>query len=149
MNDPYREPIDEEIDLREKFVGGGEAKPISRTKASPTAGVRKAVERGERAAAERDATYQSLMKQLRAKAAQGSAHVGTHAHTVASDARAVHGQHDVESQVSHLLDIAVTKGPTHAVKVARHLSDFYIMDAVHDRMVQDAFFKKLKEKNMI
>ncbi len=138
MADPYREPIeDSDLQLQEKIVGGGESRPVSRTKAMPE-------KSRERFDAEKDSTYAKLLQRMK-----GGAGTTSSAHTVARDARDAAAHPDVEQQVRHLLDLAMTKGVIHAVRTARHMSDYYIMDAVHDRLVSEELYKKLKSNNLI
>ncbi len=73
----------------------------------------------------------------------------TDAATVAQDASALHQMTDLESQISHLMDIATTKGVVHAVKVAQHTEDFYVLDQLHDRMRAEEFYQALLAKGLI
>ncbi len=141
MADQYREPIEDNIDLRAKFVGGGESKPISRTKTT-------ASEAKERSSAERDSTYQKMLAQLQTDDDSDDESV-YHAHTVARDARAGTDHADVKAQVEHLIELAKVKGVVHAVKVARHMSDYYVLDTMHDKMLADQFFEALNKEGLL
>ena len=68
---------------------------------------------------------------------------------VASDAEAGAQKSDAESQVQHLVDIAQQKGVMHAVRVARHMEDNYVLDAFHDSMLADELHDALMKKGMI
>ncbi len=142
MADQYREPIEDDIDLRAKFVGGGESKPISRTKTT-------ASEAKERSSAERDSTYQKMLAQLQADDDHDGGKSAQHAHTVAQDAHRGAAEPDVGAQVQHLVSLATTKGVTHAVKVAQRMSDYYILDKMHDKMLADQFFDALRKKGLL
>lgn len=67
---------------------------------------------------------------------------------LAIDAEAVSKQTDAESQVAELLQMASLKGVPYAVKVARKLGDYYILDKMHDELVEK-FYEALKAKGMI
>jgi cell pole-organizing protein PopZ len=67
---------------------------------------------------------------------------------LAIDAEAVSKQTDAESQVAELLQMASVKGVPYAVKVARKLGDYYILDKMHDELVEK-FYEALKAKGMI
>ena len=73
----------------------------------------------------------------------------TNAAAVAQDASMLHQMTDLESQISHLMDIATTKGVIHAVKVAQHTEDFYVLDQLHDRMRAEEFYQALLAKGLI
>lgn len=64
------------------------------------------------------------------------------------DAKSIGEEVDEESKIQKLLDLANTKGVVHAVKVARSLSDYYVLDRMHDELV-DKFYEGLLAKGMI
>jgi hypothetical protein len=67
---------------------------------------------------------------------------------LAIDAHTVSKQTDAESQVAELLQMASIKGVPYAVKVARKLGDYYVLDKMHDELVEK-FYEALKAKGMI
>ncbi|EKE20074.1 MAG: hypothetical protein ACD_8C00057G0025 [uncultured bacterium] len=56
---------------------------------------------------------------------------------------------DAESQINHLIEIASQKGVVHAVKVAQHMQDNYILDTFHDKMLADELHDALLKSGMI
>lgn len=78
----------------------------------------------------------------------GSAPVPMDDGQLAVDAEAVSKQTDAESQVAELLQMASIKGVPYAVKVARKLGDYYILDKMHDELAEK-FYEALKAKGMI
>ncbi|MDQ5901978.1 MAG: hypothetical protein QG606_194, partial [Patescibacteria group bacterium] len=64
------------------------------------------------------------------------------------DARNLSLLADVESQVTRLLDLATQKGIPHAVHVAQKLKNYYVLDRMHDEMV-DKFYQGLVEKGLV
>jgi len=56
---------------------------------------------------------------------------------------------DAESKIENLVKIAQIKGIPHAVKVAKHIEDNYILDEFHDRLLGDELHKALLEKGLI
>lgn len=68
---------------------------------------------------------------------------------VFDDAKVVSQKTDAETQINHLVDIASIKGVVHAVKVAKHLQDNYVLDAFHDRLLSDEFHNALVKKGII
>ncbi|EKE25484.1 MAG: hypothetical protein ACD_5C00142G0005 [uncultured bacterium] len=69
--------------------------------------------------------------------------------TVVSDAQSGAAKIDAETQVQHLVDLASQKGVVHAVKVAQHMQDNYILDTFHDRMLGQELHDALVKKGMI
>lgn len=67
--------------------------------------------------------------------------------SVTDDARNLSLLADVESQVTRLLDLATQKGLPHAVHVAQKMKDYYLLDRMHDEMV-DKFYQGLVEKGL-
>lgn len=67
---------------------------------------------------------------------------------VDSDAQKIILKTDADSKVSQLVDLATTKGVAYAVKVARHLDDFYVLDQLHDDLA-NKLYESLKEKGLI
>lgn len=65
-----------------------------------------------------------------------------------TDAQRVSLQQDADSQVRQLVDLAMTKGVVHAVKVARRLGDFYVLDKMHDDLVSQ-FYEALVAKGLL
>ncbi len=97
----------------------------------------------EISSAEKDNAYGKILS-----AVQQTDDTTSHAE-VASDAQIGAQKIDAESQIQHLIDIAQQKGVFHAVKVARHMQDNYVLDTMHDRMLADELHGALVEKGMI
>lgn len=97
----------------------------------------------------RDSMYGRIMSKVRAKKSDDTDKSDSQAHTVARDARTGAMHTDADSQVSHLVDLAVTKGAVHAVKVAQHMENYYILDVLHDKMLADKLHDALVAKNLI
>lgn len=68
---------------------------------------------------------------------------------VANDAKTGAQKMDAESQVQHLIDIAQQKGVVHAVRVAQHMEDNYVLDTFHDKMLAEELHDALVKKGMI
>lgn len=97
----------------------------------------------EVAQVEKDSTYSQIISKI----SQTSSDVT--GDDVKNDAAAVSAKMDAESQIQHLVEIATTKGVIHAVKVAKHMDDNYVLDMLHDKLISDEFHKVLLEKNLI
>lgn len=92
--------------------------------------------------AEKDASYGDILSKI--QNVQANDH-----QIVAQDALTASQKTDADSQLQHLLDLANTKGVFHAVKVAKHLDDNYVLDTFHDKLVSDEFNRALIEKGMM
>jgi hypothetical protein len=76
---------------------------------------------------------------------------------VASDAQSVSGIQEFEKKVEKLVEIAIQKGPEHAIQVARHMdkgkdpgtADNYTLDEIHDRLMEDELRKQLIQKGLL
>ncbi len=70
---------------------------------------------------------------------------------VSNDADTVSGIIEYEKKVEKLVELALQKGPEHAIKVARHMdtNDNYTLDALHDRMIEDDLRKQLIQKGLL
>jgi hypothetical protein len=76
---------------------------------------------------------------------------------VASDAQVVSGIQEFEKKVEKLVEIAVQKGPEHAIRVAQHMdkgkdssqADNYTLDEIHDRLMEDELRSQLIQKGLL
>ena len=69
--------------------------------------------------------------------------------SVMQDASTLDQQADCESQITHLIDLATTKGVEHAVKVAQKAEDYYVLDQLHDRLLAEELHSALLSKGLI
>lgn len=93
---------------------------------------------------EKDNAYGKILSKIQA---QPPADVNPE--EVEKDAANVFQKTDAESQIQRLIDIAMAKGVIHAVKVARHLEDNYVIDMFHDKILADEFHDALIKKGLI
>lgn len=141
------EPIeDKDLDLKNKFVEkvpeeGVAIKEIPKEVPIMTIPDQK-VERQE-GLVEKDDVYAKIVSKIKTTSP------GTDEAQVKDDAQAASQAMDVESRVNNLVDIAMQKGVAHAVKVAKHLDDNYVLDELHDRMVADELHDALVKKGLI
>lgn len=98
----------------------------------------------EIAGAERDSAYNNILSKI-----QTQTQSVTDPNNIASDAREVAKKTDADSQVQHLVDVAMQKGVIHAVKVAQHLEDNYVLDTLHDRLLADELHDALLQKGLL
>jgi hypothetical protein len=76
---------------------------------------------------------------------------------VANDAKSVSGIQEFEKKVEKLVEIAVQKGPEHAIRVAQHMdkekdsaqADNYTLDEIHDRLMEDGLRAQLMRKGLL
>ena len=136
------EPIEEkDLDLEGKF--GGRAEGVSEKKETSELPEKEEKPR-ELSLAEKANAYNKILAKV--KAAQS---ITFDPNAVSSDAQSVYQQTDAGSQVSHLVDLAETKGVAHAVKVAQHLEDNYVLDMFHDKLLSDELYDALVKKGLI
>lgn len=132
------EPIEEkDLDLERKF-----SQTNLRPEKEPAQLKRETA--WEKSAAETDDAYERILSQVKEAPAIKYSH-----QEVQADAQAVFEKTNAENQVKHLVDIAFAKGVVHAVKVARHLEDNYVLDMFHARMLSDDLHQALLEQGLI
>lgn len=141
------EPIEEgDLDLKTKFLKGGvgvekmAAPSLLKVEAEklPTS---EAPERKE-GAAEKDDAYAKILAKVKSP-------VATTKSDVSADAKSANDETDYENKIIKLVEIAETKGVVHAVKVAKHLEDNYLLDELHDRLLATDLHDALVKKGMI
>lgn len=136
------EPIEEsDLDLEGKLKGTIET-PIERNEIFSTT-IEHEKPR-EISAAEKDNAYGKILSKVQTQSDDGA-----NDEAVAGDAQAGAQMIDAETQVQHLVAIASQKGVVHAVKVAQHMQDNYILDTFHDRMLADELHDALVQKGML
>ncbi len=77
-----------------------------------------------------------------------SATVSSDGATIGLDAQSVYDETDEEARVTKLLSLVETRGVEYAVKVARHLNDYYVLDRMHDELA-GRFYEALVAKGVI
>jgi len=154
----YQEPIEkEDLDLQKKF--GGESSvpaPEAKEKKEEKPVAAPEVEIAEKMpSVEEEAGKEVGEKKISEKIETARKTIGTQkpavAANVASDAQAVSQIVEYEKKVEKLVQIALEKGPIHAIKVAQHLdrSDDYTLDELHDRMIENDLRKQLFQKGLL
>lgn len=139
------EPIDEkDLDMKNKFVEGGQ----SAGQVDAARGVEDAFTPEKKAerlegAVEKDDAYAKIVSKIKTPLPP------TDDADVKSDAEALGKEMDADSRIDNLVDIAMQKGVVHAVKVAKHIDDNYILDGLHDKLTLDKFHDALMEKGLI
>jgi hypothetical protein len=97
-------------------------------------------QRAEGGTTEQTEKYQNLLQQV------GGASVP--ADDTHHDAQEIGALESEEQKVDKLLDLATTKGLPHAVSVARKMKDYYVLDRMHDDLV-DKLYDELVAKGLI
>lgn len=137
------EPIEEsDLDLEGKIKHGKEG-TFSPQEMPAISRVEREIPQ-EISAAEKDDSYGKILSKVQTVATDE-----IDQNAVATDAQLGSQKMDAESQIQHLIDIAGQKGVVHAVKVAQHMQDNYILDTFHDKMLGDELHDALVAKGMI
>ncbi|MDD5489362.1 MAG: hypothetical protein PHP25_01625 [Candidatus Moranbacteria bacterium] len=77
--------------------------------------------------------------------------------SVSDDAGTVSQITEYEKKVEKLMELALHRGPEHAIKVAQHMdkgkntgqADNYTLDEIHDRLLEDELRKQLIAKGLL
>ena len=137
------EPIgDEDLNLKEKFTGGGKPPVTIESQKENVAPIEAKPEKKE-GVIEKEAAYSKILSKVPAQNKTAPDE------DVAADASAVNTGIDAESKINNLVKLAETKGIPHAVKVARHMEDNYTLDEFHDRLLGEELHKALITKGII
>ncbi len=144
------EPIDEkDLDLKNKFLGGVEKNAnVEMEKKSDESVLKNSTEatlsgtERKEGAMEKDDAYNKIISKI--KNPTNIVHSD-----VSDDAKTANSEIDYESKVNNLVNLAENKGVVHAVKVARHLEDNYLLDELHDRLLAQDLHDALVKKGMI
>ena len=135
------EPIEEtDLDVKNKFL---EKKVEAGTAAEPIQVETVAVPEQASERKEGNDAYAKIVSKIQTPASV-TAEV-----EVSDDAKAASQAMDAESRINNLVDIAMQKGVAHAVKVAKHLNDNYMLDGFHDKLMADEFHDALLKKGLI
>lgn len=137
------EPIEEsDLDLEGKIKRGTEG-PFVKQETPLAQNVEKEAPQ-EISAAEKDDSYGKILSKVQAPQDDE-----IDQEVVAADAQLGSQKIDAESQVSHLIDLAGQKGVVHAVKVAQHMQNNYVLDSFHDKMLGEELHNALVAKGLI
>lgn len=90
--------------------------------------------------------YERKLKELHLKSVS-SPPPAHHDDTLQFDADAIRHMENAEERVQKLLDLALAKGATYAIRVAEHI-DAYTLDRTRDRLA-DEFSDELRRKGML
>jgi hypothetical protein len=155
----YQEPIEkEDLDLAKKIK---ENIPVADVEKVPESPESKAPEKPEMPAAEKipsaeiETGKETAAEQVSEKIETARKTIQTQKPAVpanvATDAQAVSQIAEYEKKVEKLVQIALEKGPVHAVKVAQHLdsSDDYTLDELHDKLIEEGLRKHLFQKGLL
>ncbi len=140
MPDPILEGRVEEsaahIDLEQRFGGAQRAAQ----EATPQAPEKEPV--SEVASAEKPATYDKVLSTVQQQSAPADDA------RITQDARDLQAM-DHESQIVHLIDIALTEGVERAVRIAQKADDYYVLDQLHDRLLTDELHDALVTRGLV
>jgi hypothetical protein len=135
------EPIEEkDLDLGGKL--GSAEKPEKKAGEVPVSPEKESL--SEVSAAESDSAYAKILSKIGREQP-----VVISSDEIKADAENVYRTTDAESQIQNLVDLATAKGVVHAVKVARHLEDNYVLDMFHDRLLAEELHDALVKKGII
>jgi len=134
-NNPAEKNPAEKIELKSETPETGEAQ------AEKIPAPEQPPERKEGAAEKEDAYAKILSKVANGKTAKDE--------DVSADAEMAMRQKDAEAKVNNLVTLAETKGVAHAVEVARHMENNYVLDEFHDKLLSDELHEFLAKKGLI
>jgi len=138
------EPIGEENKSEVEVPGGQESLEGKKEGSVGAAGAESGPKK-EKREKERSQAYEKLLEKVRSATTTTSK--SDDATTIQADVDAI-AQIEEEARVKRLVEVARSKGVTHAFKVALKLGDYYTLDMLHDTLV-DNFYEELVQKGFI
>jgi hypothetical protein len=149
------EPIEEgDLDLKSKFIGGAEESKAEFRKDNPFPDAKvienlefppEKNEKAQERSIEKEKTYSKILSKVKSTQAP----VDDSLDVVADDAKKTFETATPEAKVDKLVKLAMTKGVVHAVKVAKHMDDNYVLDEFHDKLMAEEFHSALVDKGII
>jgi hypothetical protein len=147
------EPIDEtDLDLKGKFIEDSSLEKVE-DNVEKKLGGKVAVEvepnnnekvPSQEAVVEKDDTYANIVSKTKTIVT-----APIKPEEVEIDAEIASQEQGVEAKINNLVNIAMQKGVAHAVKVAKHLDDNYMLDSFHDKLMTDELHEALLQKGLI
>lgn len=138
------EPIeDTDLDVRRKF---GEKKEINSTEEPKKESMIFASEempQRQEGVMEKEQAYAKILAKTQATASSDNDP------DIPVDAKITSKSEGVEAKIETLIKLATTKSVVHAVKVARHLDDNYVLDEFHDRLLSEELHDALIKSGLI
>lgn len=144
--DSNLEPLnDADLDLAKKFghIENGEMDNQENKKETPIFSPEQEIGK-EVIGVEKDSTYNKILSKITSKNNSTASD-----DDITNDANEAYLKMDADSQVQHLVNLAMNKGVVHAVKVAKKLEDNYVLDMMHDKMIEESFHAALVENKLI
>lgn len=167
MANTYQEPIEkEDLDLKSKLTGSGmneiqkPEKELAKEEKTPQVKTPEEKEtkpsapEGEAGAESREEKIgekiETARKAIQAQKPAAEASVSDDAGTVSQIA-------EHEKKVEKLVELALQKGPEHAIRVAQHMdkgkaaseTDNYTLDEIHDRFLEEDLRSQLIQKGLL
>jgi len=161
----YQEPIEkEDLDLAKKLKGDISAADTEKISESPEA---EAPEKPEATATEKipgieteigsEKKTEEVSEKIETVRKTIETHKPAAQASVSDDAGTVSQITEYEKKVEKLVELALQRGPEHAIKVAQHLdkgksvfeADNYTLDEIHDRLLEDELRKQLIQKGLL
>ena len=152
MPSNYQEPIEQkDLDLAKKVKEAGA--DVEKKETIPTS----EVSRENQAESGAEILEEKVSEKIEtARKAIGMQQTAPAAN-IASDAESVADIQEFEKKVEKLVEIAVQKGPEHAIRVAQHMdkgkdpgaADNYTLDEIHDRLMEDELRTQLIQKGLL
>lgn len=156
----YQEPIEkEDLDLAKKLKENIPAAGIENKSTETLSGEKQIVEAvpaiEKIPSVENEIAVEAKVEQVSEKIETARKTIQTQkptAHTaIHDDAKEIAEIQEYEKKVEKLVELALQKGPEHAIQVAIHMdaNDNYTMDELHDKMITDDLRKQLIQKGLL
>jgi len=137
------EPIEEkDLNLKDKFSEKPKENVFSPEKSVEKPALPENVVERKEGTVEKDETYSKIISKV--KSVQPADE-----QTISLDAESTSREETAEKKVEKLVQLAMQKGVIHAVKVAKHLQDNFVLDEFHDRLLENELHDALLKNGLI
>jgi hypothetical protein len=135
----------------EKVPGSQEAGAVERAaEQGPLANSEIAPERGKENRLESEEIYKRILQGVKKSGARDTDDDDDEADSASdNDLRRIQLEEDRERQVALLVNLTVQKGVPYAVDVARKIDNYYVIDALRNRLVSEEFYFALVDAGVI
>jgi hypothetical protein len=165
----YLEPIEkEDLDMQKKFKGSDvmaideiSQEGASEKKEETAAPIVEKAPTPETVNMEKETSTEPKEEKVSEQMENARRAISTHkpssAAAITDDAKTVSEISEYEKKVEKLVEIALQKGPEHAIRVAQHLdkgkdlsqADNYTLDSIHDHLLEDNLRSQLIAKGLL
>lgn len=133
--------IEKEVISKKKVSSEGNKETKNSLKEQP----KKSAEDREK----KESIFEKINQQEENDALRGVIRGGDGKDSIKKQAKDISAINNAEDQVKKLVELAIKKDPFTSIKVARHIDENYVLDKLHDELVEEKTRRILLEKGLL